>query len=651
MDKMSSRNTLFNSPLIRTEGLLVSAASHIIRYMSMRSQRWFGIAALARSAGTPLIFWAILLNLLIGLLPLGFVLGTSVMIAHVAILGRHDTPESSAGVWGSALAGFGFGLGSLAMQNALNPAQAAFGELLTRRVDGHCASRLMTAGLLRAPMALLERSEILDDLSDASAGLSESAITPGSAVAGLFALIARYAQLAGAVALVGVALGPLAAVIIAVTACAARFGNRGSLSRWSRIHGGLAEHRRRLRYVMDTGSAPSIAKETRLLGLLAWFTSRSTIEADRYHARLWHSRRQLYFRPFLALTVVMLIGAAAVFIILSSAAEHGALSVLDLSLAVQAVLIPLRFGVFYPECDVQTQYGMSAYDTITRFEERSAVAAARPVQVTKMISASRMPRGDVRFEHVTFSYPETERPILKDLSLCLQAGRSTAIVGLNGAGKTTIVKLLARLYEPTDGRIVVDGNDMRDIDAASWQQRLAVIFQDYVRYELDAGANISMGAPQYAHDHAAIRAVAQRAEAAEFIDALPRGLSTPLSSRYRGGSDLSGGQWQRIAMARALFAVGAGASMLVLDEPTAQLDVRAEVAFFDRFLDLTAGLTTVIISHRFSTVRRADHIVVIDGGRVAEQGSHEQLLRRGGRYAELFRFQATRFADDSDDAS
>lgn len=633
-------------PLVRAGKYLASIARRLTGHARERSRRWLAIAALARSAGAPVISLSVLVNLMIGLLPLGFVLGTSVMIADVSALGRHGTPQAPASTWGAALAAFGLGLGALAAQNALTPAQAAFGELVTRRVDGHCAARLMAAGLSQAPLALLERREVLDDLSDARTGLSETTITPGSAVTGLLALIARYAQLAGAVALVAIALGPSAAVIIAVTACAARFGNRGSLSRWSQIHGRLAEHRRRQRYVMDTGSDPGVAKEMRLLGLLGWFTARSGIEADRYHAPLWRGRRQLYFRPFLVLTAVMVVGAVAVFMLLSSAAAHGRLSVLDLSLAIQAILIPLRFGVFYPESDVQTQYGMTAYDTITRIEQRCATREVQPARVPEPASAADMPRAGIRFEDVRFSYPGSGRPVLNGLNLHLQAGRSTAIVGLNGAGKTTIVKLLARLYEPADGRVVVDGRDVRDIDTASWQRRLAVIFQDYVRYELNAGANISLGAPGRAHDHTAIRAAARQAGAAEFIDALPAGLLTPLSSRYHGGTDLSGGQWQRIALARALFAVNAGASVLVLDEPTAQLDVRAEVEFFDRFLDLTAGLTTVIISHRFSTVRRADHIVVVEDGQVAEQGSHEQLMHREGRYAELFRFQATRFADD-----
>jgi ATP-binding cassette subfamily B protein len=257
-----------------------------------------------------------------------------------------------------------------------------------------------------------------------------------------------------------------------------------------------------------------------------------------------------------------------------------------------------------------------------------------------------VPVSGIAFEKVTFAYPGSDRKIIDELDLELPAGRSTAIVGLNGAGKTTLVKLLSRIYEPTGGRITADGIPLAEFGARSWQKRLAVIYQDYVRYELDAAANIGLGAPELMGDAAALERAVEWAGAAGVTAALPDGLSTVLSSRYPGGVDLSGGQWQRIALARALFAVEGGASVLVLDEPTAQLDVRAEVAFFDRFLELTRGLTTVVISHRFSTVRRADQIVVLDGRRITERGSHEELMAAGGTYAELFGLQARRFAGE-----
>jgi ATP-binding cassette, subfamily B, bacterial len=223
------------------------------------------------------------------------------------------------------------------------------------------------------------------------------------------------------------------------------------------------------------------------------------------------------------------------------------------------------------------------------------------------------------------------------------AGRSLAVVGANGAGKTTLVKLLCGLYEPTAGRIEVDGQDLAEIDPMAWQERLAAIFQDFSRYALTARENVTLGAPL---DDAALQRAATRAGALPVIDRLPNGWETVLSRQFTGGDDLSGGQWQRVALVRALYAVERGARVLVLDEPAANLDVRAEAELYDRFLDLTAGLTTIVISHRFSTVRRADRIVVLDGGRIAESGSHDELLALGGRYAHMFRLQADRFAGE-----
>ena len=209
---------------------------------------------------------------------------------------------------------------------------------------------------------------------------------------------------------------------------------------------------------------------------------------------------------------------------------------------------------------------------------------------------------------------------------------------------------MARLYEPTHGRILIDGIDIRELDVSSWRARLAVIFQDFVRYELSAADNVGLGGPAMLHDRTALAAAAHRAGTQELIEALPKGWDTVLARGYTDGAELSGGEWQRVALARALLAVEAGASVLALDEPTANLDVRAEAELFDRFLDLTTApdgrpgeLTTLLVSHRFSTVRRAQRICVLDRGRVSEMGSHDELVAAGGIYARMFGLQAARF--------
>jgi ATP-binding cassette, subfamily B, bacterial len=254
-----------------------------------------------------------------------------------------------------------------------------------------------------------------------------------------------------------------------------------------------------------------------------------------------------------------------------------------------------------------------------------------------------LPRREVRFEAVSFRYPGGDRDVLTDLDLVLEAGRSTAIVGVNGAGKTTLVTLLARLRDPTAGRIVIDGVSLAELPAREWQRQVAVVYQDFTRFPLTARENIALDLLGEQVDPDLLERVAGRAGAASLVSELPNGWDTVLSAEYPGGQDLSGGQWQRVALARALYAVERGARVLVLDEPTAQLDVRAEARFYDRFLEITSGVTSVVISHRFSTVRRADRIAVLDGGRITEIGTHEELLRNGGTYAEMFRLQVARF--------
>ena len=241
------------------------------------------------------------------------------------------------------------------------------------------------------------------------------------------------------------------------------------------------------------------------------------------------------------------------------------------------------------------------------------------------------------FQDVGFQYPGTERWAVRHLSFTLHAGETLALVGENGAGKTTIVKLLARLYEPSEGRILLDGHDLREYDLDALRANVGVIFQDFVRYSLTAGENIAVGRIDEREDRPRIEQSAEQSLAAEMISRLPAQYDQPIGKRFSTGVELSGGEWQKLAIARAYMR---DAQLLVLDEPTAALDARAEFEVFRRFKALSAGRTSMLISHRFSSVRMADRILVLNEGAVDSMGTHEELLTRKGRYAELFELQA-----------
>jgi ABC-type multidrug transport system fused ATPase/permease subunit len=259
--------------------------------------------------------------------------------------------------------------------------------------------------------------------------------------------------------------------------------------------------------------------------------------------------------------------------------------------------------------------------------------------------ADGMPAHQIRFRDVTFAYPAAPaRPVLKGLDLEIPAGSSLAIVGQNGAGKTTLAKLLCRLYDPQSGAIEVDGVDLKDFDLDSWRHRVTAVFQDFVRFELTLRENVAPSEAGKGIENSGLYEVVNAALAEAGADGLSK-LDTPLAKGYSGGTDLSGGQWQRVALARALAAVRLGAGLVLLDEPTAQLDVRGEAEIFERVLAATRSCTTILISHRFSTVRHVDRIAVVEHGAVVELGSHDELMERRGRYWTMFTLQAQRFAE------
>jgi ATP-binding cassette, subfamily B, bacterial len=326
----------------------------------------------------------------------------------------------------------------------------------------------------------------------------------------------------------------------------------------------------------------------------------------------------------------------AVFWSMAASATAGHLGLPEIVVFAQAAIgvSLLAFGGFSWALD-----GASApVAAVLRLEAAMAPAGALASGARK---AAGLPAREIRFRDVTFAYPSTELgagpggpPVLEHFDLTIPAGSSIAIVGQNGAGKTTLAKLLCRLYDPQSGAIEIDGVDVREIDVASWRARVTAVFQDFIRLELPLRDNV---APSGAPDDT-IRAALDKAGASSLA-----GLDTVLARGYAGGTDLSGGQWQRIALARALCSVQTGAGVVLLDEPTAQLDVRGESEIFERILAATRHATTILISHRFSTVRQADRICVLERGRVVELGTHDELMALRGRYQTMFDLQAQRF--------
>ncbi|MCE7983678.1 MAG: ABC transporter ATP-binding protein [Caldilinea sp. CFX5] len=508
---------------------------------------------------------------------------------------------------------------------------------LYRRYDGYLLARVMRTTLSAPRLALFETPELAAK-TDRAARIAR--FGPGELVSGLAGQWMVRAQGIAAAVLVAT-VWPVAAVILAGIWLVVSYQLQAD---YYRANPFWADPLRRARYLKQLAIMPAWAKEVRIFGLVDWLGDRFGQQWALVMADLWRARRADQ-RTMTLLFTVVLVANALVILLAARAALQGTLSTGGLVVLVQGLLSMALLA--NQDSDILIENGAVPAPDVVELERTVATAITAP---TGTMSARNLPQQAIAFEQVHFTYPGRTTPVYDGLDLRIEAGRSLAIVGLNGAGKTTLIKLLTGLETPQAGRITVDGIDLANLNLTEWRQTVAAIFQDFVRYELPARDNIGFGAVETLHDEKRdhrLTAVAQRAGAESILAGLPNGLDTPLSRRFAGGTDLSGGQWQRIALARAMAAVEAGARVLVLDEPTAHLDVRAEADLYDRFLDLTHGLTTIVISHRFSTVRRADRIVVLDNGRITEDGSHDELVAAGGQYAQLFQKQAMRYADQA----
>jgi ATP-binding cassette subfamily B protein len=393
--------------------------------------------------------------------------------------------------------------------------------------------------------------------------------------------------------------------------------------------------RRQMDYLRVLGASKESAKELKLFGLSDFIMgeyARLTNSIYDENVRLAGRR----FRVGSALSVLSSAGYYGAYAWIVYKAVNG-----DVSIGTMTFLAGAIAGA---SSNIQSIFATfsSVADQALFLTDLLEFLTVRPkiVSAPDALPAPRPIRTGFVFEDVSFAYPGTSRQVLDRLNLRIEPGERIALIGENGQGKTTIVKLLTRLYDPAAGRILLDGHDLRDYQVDSLQREIGVIFQDFMRYEMSARSNIGVGRVEGMTDDAAVELAASKSLADTVVKRLPRGYEQMLGRRFEGGVDLSGGEWQKIALARAYLR---DAQLLILDEPTAALDARSEYEVFQRFSNLTEGKMALLISHRFSTVRMADRIVVLENGSIVEEGSHDQLLRLGGRYAEMFELQASSY--------
>jgi ABC-type multidrug transport system fused ATPase/permease subunit len=574
---------------------------------------WIFFAVLPRAdRGLAIGWWAILL--LRGSLPVAFAI---VMGALVGAVQRGDAlgiPLAFAGV-------------IFVLLQILSPIHQAVGANLGDRTAAWLYDRL-TETCVRPPgMGHLEDPTLTGDLTVARdfdlgitgppLSISMDFIANGMVemIGGFLAaaVLARYAW--------------WAPVVLAGAWLATHWLLRDSAIWFDRNTEEVRSAQRDAEYAYRLAVDPPASKELRLFGLAGWTIDRFIARRIRLHD-LQYAATRLRERPVVWSVLLVVSANVIVFWALANAAAGGRLSLAEAVVYVQCAIgvSTIAFGGFSWALD-----GCAApVAAVLRLQAKMHPAGALQ---SGGRSAAGMPAREIRLRDVTFGYAGGP-PVLERFDLIIPVGSSLAIVGQNGAGKTTIAKLLCRLYDPQSGAIEIDGVDLRELDLPSWRSRLAAVFQDFIRLELPLRDNVApAGAPDEAITSALVSAGAANLAS----------LDTVLARGYDGGTDLSGGQWQRVALARALAAVSLGAGVVLLDEPTAQLDVRGESEIFDRLLTATRQCTTILISHRFSTVRHADRICVLEHGRVIELGTHDELMELGGRYRTMFDLQAQRF--------
>jgi ATP-binding cassette, subfamily B, bacterial len=588
----------------------------VLRQLRDRQETIFFVSLTRADRRLGILWWALVV--VRSVLPAVFAVTMGAVVGAVQD-GRPLTPSLSA-----------MGVVFVLLQ-VVTPLHQTTGENLGNRLSAWLYDRLTEASLRPAGIGHLEDPDLAGDMAVARefdngvAGPPMEVALPFIAVG----LVDLGSGIASAVVLVGLAWW--APLLLAGAWLVTHWLLRESAVWTDRNTDEVRDASKHAEYAYRIAVDPPAAKELRMFGLDDWTVDRFTARRQRLH-ELQSAATRLRERPLAACLVLVLAANAVVLGHLGLRLGAG-----DLTLGQAVVYAQVAVGtslIAFGGLNWALDGAAAPTAAVLRLEAATARAGALDQRGAR--PADGLPQGEIRFRDVGFGYPRAGRQVLEGFDLTIPAGGSLAIVGQNGAGKTTLAKLLCRLYDPTSGAIEVDGVDLREIDVDGWRSRVTAVFQDFVRFELSLRDNV---APGGASDED-VRAALADAGAEGLAD-----LDTPLSKQYAGGLDLSGGQWQRVALARALCAVRRGAGLVLLDEPTAQLDVRGEAAIFDRVLTATRGVTTILVSHRFSTVRKVDRICVVEHGRVVELGSHEELIAAGGRYRTMFELQAERFAD------
>jgi ABC-type multidrug transport system fused ATPase/permease subunit len=592
----------------------------VLRRLTERKE-WKFFAVLPKAApGLAAVWWTALL--LRGMLPAGFAIAMGVLVGAVQHGDRLAGPLALAGT-------------IFVLLQVLSPIHQAVGANLGDRTAAWLYDRLTEACVRPPGMGHLEDPALTNDLTvarDFDLGMTGPPLSVSMEfiASGMVEMIGGVAS-----AVILLRYAWWAPIVLAGAWLATHWLLRESAIWWDRNTEEVRAAQRDADYAYRLAVDPPASKELRLFGLAGWTIDRFVAKRTRLH-ELQYAATRLRERPVIWSMLLVVSANVVVFWVLASAAAHGRISLGEAVVYVQSAVgvSMIAFGGFSWALD-----GSAApVAAVLRLEPAMRPAGALP---SGDRPADATPAREIRLRDVTFAYPAgasspsgAGKPVLEHFDLTIPAGSSLAIVGQNGAGKTTIAKLLCRLYDPQSGAIEIDGVDIRDFDLASWRSRVTAVFQDYMRLELPLRDNV---APAGAPDDVVLAAL-ESAGATNLA-----ALDTVLARGYSGGTDLSGGQWQRVALARALAAVKLGAGVVLLDEPTAQLDVRGEAEIFDRLLAATRHCTTILISHRFSTVRHADRICVLEHGRVIELGTHDELMALGGRYRTMFDLQAQRF--------